>query len=49
VPFSGSIQQIADRFAEYAAHEAEHVSVIPHPWNEEGVDKLAEVIAYLRK
>ena len=49
VPFSGSISQIADRFAEYADQEAEHVSVIPHPWNEEGLDKLAEVMAYLRR
>jgi len=48
VPFSGSIAQIADRFAEYAAHDAEHVSVIPHPWNEEGLDKLAEVLTRLR-
>ncbi len=49
VPFAGSIQQIADRFAEYAEHEAEHVSVIPHPWNEQGLDKLAEVIERLRR
>lgn len=48
VPFSGSITQIADRFAEYAAHGAEHLSVIPHPWNEQGLDKLAEVLACLR-
>lgn len=48
VPFSGSVSQIADRFAEYAAHDAEHVSVIPHPWNEQGLDKLAEVVACLR-
>lgn len=48
VPFSGSVRQIAERFAEYAAHDAEHVSVIPHPWNEQGLDKLAEVVACLR-
>lgn len=48
VPFSGSIQQIADRFADYAAHDAEHLSVIPHPWNEEGLDRLADVLACLR-
>ncbi len=47
-PFSGSVQQIADRFAEYAAHDVAHVSVIPHPWSEPGLDRLAEVIALLR-
>lgn len=47
-PFSGSIQQIADRFAEYAAHDAAHVSVIAHPWSEKGLDHLAEVLACLR-
>ncbi len=48
-PFSGSIQQIADRFAEYAAHGAEHVSVVPYPWNASGLDQLAQVIGCLRK
>ena len=47
-PFSGSIQQIADRFAEYAARGVEHMSTIPHPWNEEGLDQLAAVLEYLR-
>lgn len=49
VPFAGSLDQIADRFAEYAAHEVGHVSVIPHPWNEAGLDRLAEVVARLRR
>jgi len=48
VPFSGSLEQIADRFAEYAAKEVEHVSTIPHPWNEDSLDKLSEVLAILR-
>jgi len=48
IPFAGSIRQIADRFAEYAAHDAEHLSVVPYPWNQRGLDKLAEVLAVLR-
>ena len=48
-PFEGSIQQIADRFAEYAAHGAEHISVIPQPWSAEGLAQLGEVIACLRR
>ena len=48
VPFAGSLDQIADRFAEYAEHGAEHVSVIPYPWSEASLDLLAEVIARLR-
>ncbi len=48
VPFAGSVRQIADRFAEYAAHGCAHVSVIPHPWNEAGLERLAEVLAILR-
>lgn len=47
-PFSGSTREIADRFAEYAAAGVAHVSVIPHPWNEAGVEQLAAVIACLR-
>ena len=47
-PFSGSIEQIADRFAEYAARGVEHMSTIPHPWNEDGLDRLAAVIDCLR-
>lgn len=48
-PFAGSIEQIADRFAEYAAHGAEHISVIPQPWSEAGLDRLGEVLARLRR
>jgi|GEM_PF-568678 alkanesulfonate monooxygenase SsuD/methylene tetrahydromethanopterin reductase-like flavin-dependent oxidoreductase (luciferase family) len=48
-PFSGSVEQIADRFAEYAANNVGHLSVIPHPWNEAGLDKLAQVLACLRR
>lgn len=48
-PFEGSVQQVADRFAEYAAHGAEHVSVIPQPWSADGLDKLGEVLACLRR
>jgi len=47
-PFSGSVEQIADRFAEYAARDVAHVSTIPHPWNEDGLDKLAAVLDCLR-
>jgi alkanesulfonate monooxygenase SsuD/methylene tetrahydromethanopterin reductase-like flavin-dependent oxidoreductase (luciferase family) len=49
VPFSGSIYQIADRFAEYAAAGAEHLSVIPHPWDESGLERLGLVLEVLRK
>ncbi len=49
VPFRGSLQEIADRFAEYAEAGAEHVSVIPHPWHEEGLDRLGEVVDLLRR
>ena len=48
VPFSGSAQQIADRFAEYAARDVRHISTIPHPWNEESLDKLGEILGILR-
>ena len=48
-PFAGSVAQIADRFAEYAEHGADHVSVVPYPWNEAGLDRLAEVLARLRQ
>ncbi|MBM4227231.1 MAG: LLM class flavin-dependent oxidoreductase [Gammaproteobacteria bacterium] len=48
VPFRGSLSEIAARFAEYADAGAEHVSVIPHPWNEDGLDRLGEVLALLR-
>ncbi len=47
-PFSGSVEQIADRFAEYASRGVEHISTIPHPWNEDGLDRLAAVIDCLR-
>ena len=49
VPFAGSSLQIADRFAEYAAAGAEHMSVIPHPWNEDGLERLGRVLEALRK
>ena len=49
VPFAGSNQQIAERFAEYAAEGAGHVSVIPHPWNATGVERLGEIVEELRK
>ena len=49
VPFAGSATQIADRFAEYAEHGAEHVSVIPYPWNVASLERLAEVVALLRR
>lgn len=48
IPFSGSVEEIADRFAEYAARDVAHVSTIPHPWNEAGLDKLAAVLDCLR-
>jgi len=48
VPFEGSIRQIADRFAEYAEDGAEHLSTIPYPWSEQGLDKLAAVLECLR-
>ena len=48
VPFAGSPRQIADRCAEYAEAGCAHLSVAPHPWNEVGIDRLAEVIALLR-
>lgn len=48
VPFAGSLQHIADRFAEYAEAGAEHVSVIPHPWNSAGLERLGEVLRLLR-
>ena len=48
IPFSGSNQEIADRFAEYAEHNVEHISTIPHPWNERSLDKLADVLSILR-
>jgi alkanesulfonate monooxygenase SsuD/methylene tetrahydromethanopterin reductase-like flavin-dependent oxidoreductase (luciferase family) len=47
-PFTGSITAIADRFAEYAKEGVTHVSVIPHPWSEAGLNQLAEVMARLR-
>jgi alkanesulfonate monooxygenase SsuD/methylene tetrahydromethanopterin reductase-like flavin-dependent oxidoreductase (luciferase family) len=47
-PFSGTIKQLADRFAEYASRGVEHVSTVPHPWNEDGLDRLAAVIEHLR-
>lgn len=47
-PFAGSITAIADRFAEYAKEGVTHISVIPHPWSEAGLDQLAEVMARLR-
>lgn len=48
VPFAGSPRQIADRCAEYAEAGCTHLSVAPHPWNEAGLDRLAEVVALLR-
>ena len=48
VPFEGSTQQIADRFAEYAEKGVEHVSTIPHPWNENSLDRMGEVLNLLR-
>lgn len=48
VPFAGSPRQIADRCAEYAEAGCSHLSVAPHPWNEAGLDRLAEVVALLR-
>lgn len=48
VPFEGSIRQIADRFAAYAEDGATHMSTIPYPWNEHGIDRLAAVIDSLR-
>lgn len=48
VPFAGSLQHIADRFAEYAEAGAEHVSVIPHPWTPAGLERLGEVLRLLR-
>lgn len=48
VPFAGSPRQIADRCAEYAEAGCSHLSVIPHPWNEAGLDALADVLTLLR-
>ena len=48
VPFAGSAQQIAARFAEYADAGCTQVSVVPHPWNEHGLDRLAEILTLLR-
>jgi alkanesulfonate monooxygenase SsuD/methylene tetrahydromethanopterin reductase-like flavin-dependent oxidoreductase (luciferase family) len=47
-PFGGSPRQIADRLAEYAALGVEHVSIMPHPWTHEGIDRFAAVIETLR-
>jgi alkanesulfonate monooxygenase SsuD/methylene tetrahydromethanopterin reductase-like flavin-dependent oxidoreductase (luciferase family) len=43
-PFSGSVSAIAERFFEYAEAGVEHISVIPQPWNETGLDGLGEVL-----
>ena len=48
VPFSGAVGRIAERFAEYAERNVAHISVIPHPWNEAGIENLAAVVEYLR-
>jgi hypothetical protein len=48
VPFAGSIDNIAGRFAEYAARDVAHISVIPHPWNEQGLGKLSTVLEWPR-
>lgn len=47
-PFQGSIARIAEHFAEYAALGVEHVSIMPHPWTHDGIDRFALVIAALR-
>ena len=39
---------IADRFAEYANEGVTHISGIPHPWSEAGLDQLADVMVRLR-
>lgn len=48
VPFAGSIRQIADRFAAYAEDGASHLSTIPYPWDQHGLDRLAAVVECLR-
>ena len=48
VPFSGSLQEIADRFVEYAGRGVEHISTIPHPWRESSLEKLVRVLEILR-
>lgn len=48
VAFAGSIRQIADRFAAYAEDGASHLSTIPYPWDQHGLDRLAAVLECLR-
>jgi alkanesulfonate monooxygenase SsuD/methylene tetrahydromethanopterin reductase-like flavin-dependent oxidoreductase (luciferase family) len=48
IPFSGSINEIAARFAEYAALGVEHVSIMPNPWTRAGIERFAQVIEQLR-
>jgi alkanesulfonate monooxygenase SsuD/methylene tetrahydromethanopterin reductase-like flavin-dependent oxidoreductase (luciferase family) len=47
VPFDGSAQQIADRFVEYAAMGVEHVSIVPHPWTREGIERIGPIFDVL--
>ncbi len=37
------------RVAEHVAAGAEHLSVIPHPWDESGLERLGLVLEVLRK
>lgn len=48
IPFTGSTAQIADRVAEYAALDVQHVSIMPHPWTRAGIERFATVIEMLR-
>ena len=47
-PFTGSTAQSADRVAEYAALDVQHVSIMPHPWTRAGIERFATVIETLR-
>ncbi len=49
VPLSGAPDSIAQQLAEFAAMDVQHVSVMPHPWDREGIVRFADVLDILRR
>lgn len=47
-PLAGDISAIAAGLHAFGAAGVEHVSIMPHPWNEAGVERFGEVLAVLR-